>query len=225
MSSATNHAVYIEDDFPDELYDYISINYYLLAKRLMDLLLTMVLAVPALIIIALCAVMIKRDGGPAFFSQPRVGKGGVVYHLWKLRSMVPDADRLLEEHLARTPAARKEWETMQKLERDPRITSLGRYLRKYSLDELPQLFNVFVGDMSVVGPRPMLPQQRAHYPDTAYFDLRPGLTGLWQISERNGCTFVERAKYDSRYSAFISLSMDLWIIWRTPFVVLSGTGV
>lgn len=224
-SSANSYRFHYEDEFPEELNDYISINYYLLAKRVLDLMLTSLLAVPALIVIGLCALMIKYDGGPAFYSQPRVGKGGVVYKLWKLRSMMPDADRHLEEHLAQSAIARREWDTMQKLRVDPRITKLGRYLRKYSLDELPQLLNVFMGDMSLVGPRPMLPEQRQHYPDTAYFDLRPGLTGLWQISGRNGCTFVERASYDSRYSAIVSLTVDLWIIWRTPFVIIKGTGL
>lgn len=208
-----------------DLYVIETIRYYLILKRFFDIVVTLLIVPLAVTVVFICAALIRSDGGPAFYSQPRVGRGGQIYRLWKLRSMVPDAERVLEEHFSRFPAARSEWETMQKLANDPRITTLGRFLRKYSIDELPQLLNVLVGDMSLVGPRPMLPEQRQHYPGTAYFELRPGLTGLWQISERNKCTFVERAMYDTRYSAMISFPVDLWILIRTPLIVLRGTGV
>ncbi len=198
---------------------------YLFAKRAFDVVVTLLAAPFALAIVGICVVLIPIDGGKAFFCQPRVGKGGRVFNLWKLRTMAPDAEQRLQALLAIDPVARAEWETMQKLRNDPRITKLGRRLRKYSIDELPQLYNVFVGDMSLVGPRPMLPEQRQHYPGTAYFDMRPGLTGLWQISERNGCTFTERALHDTRYSGIMSFSTDLWILMRTPAVVLKGTGL
>jgi lipopolysaccharide/colanic/teichoic acid biosynthesis glycosyltransferase len=198
---------------------------YFVEKRFFDVAVTLLAAPFALLIVALCAMLIRLNGGKAFFSQPRVGKGGRIFNLWKLRTMAPDADRKLAEYLASNPAAKAEWETKQKLEKDPRITWLGKYLRKYSIDELPQLLNVIAGDMSLVGPRPMLPEQRQYYPGTAYFNLRPGLTGLWQISERNGCTFIERALHDTRYSGMMSFSADLWILVRTPMVVFKGTGL
>lgn len=198
---------------------------YFVSKRCFDIAATLLVAPVALALVGIAAVLIWIDGGKAFFSQPRIGRGGKVFNLWKLRTMAPDADKRLQEHLAADPMARIEWETQQKLRNDPRITRLGRYLRKYSIDELPQLLNVFIGDMSLVGPRPMLPEQRQQYPGTAYFDMRPGLTGLWQISARNGCTFVERALHDTRYSGMMSFSADLWILLRTPVVVLKGTGL
>ncbi|WP_341486489.1 sugar transferase [Pararhizobium sp. A13] len=198
---------------------------YFAAKRGFDVVVTLLAAPFALAIVGIFALLIRRDGGPVFFCQPRVGKGGRLFNLWKLRTMAPDAEQRLQAHLAADPSARAEWETMQKLRNDPRITRLGKCLRKYSIDELPQLLNVLIGDMSLVGPRPMLPEQRQHYPGTAYFDMRPGLTGLWQISERNGCTFTERALHDARYSSIMSFSTDLWILMRTPAVVLKGTGL
>jgi lipopolysaccharide/colanic/teichoic acid biosynthesis glycosyltransferase len=139
--------------------------------------------------------------------------------------MVPDADKVLDAYLEQNPEAKAEWDAHQKLTNDPRITSVGRLLRKYSIDEFPQLFNVFIGDMSLVGPRPMCPEQRAQYPGTAYFGLRPGMTGLWQISERHQTTFAERAIYDNRYAGALSLTTDLRILFMTPMVVLRGTGL
>ncbi|MCV9967051.1 sugar transferase [Pararhizobium sp. BT-229] len=200
-------------------------SFYFAAKRLFDVAVSLLAAPFALVVVGVFALLIWRDGGKPFFSQPRVGKGGRIFNLWKLRTMAPDAEKRLQEHLAADPLARVEWETKQKLENDPRITRLGKYLRKYSVDELPQLLNVLVGDMSLVGPRPMLPEQRQYYPGIAYFNMRPGLTGLWQISERNGCTFVERALHDTRYSGMMSFSADLWILLQTPMVVLRGTGL
>lgn len=198
---------------------------YFVAKRVFDVVVTLLAAPFALAIVGVCVVLIRCDGGKAFYRQPRIGKGGRVFNLWKLRTMAPDAEQRLQTYLAADPVAKAEWETMQKLRNDPRITRLGKCLRKYSIDEIPQLYNVLVGDMSLVGPRPMLPEQRQHYPGTAYFDLRPGLTGLWQISARNGCTFTERALHDTRYSGIMSFSTDLWILVRTPAVVLKGTGL
>ncbi|WP_426124197.1 sugar transferase [Pararhizobium sp. PWRC1-1] len=198
---------------------------YLATKRLFDVAVTLLMAPFAILIVGICALLIRRDGGNAFFCQPRVGRGGRIFKLWKLRTMASNADIRLQEHLAADPMARLEWDAKQKLRNDPRITTVGHYLRKYSIDELPQLLNVCLGDMSLVGPRPMLPEQRQQYPGTAYFDLRPGLTGLWQISERNSCTFVERALHDTRYSSTMSFGVDLWILSQTPIVVLRGTGL
>lgn len=197
---------------------------YLALKRALDVALVAVTAPFTLFVVGALALLVRLDGGPAFYGQQRLGRDGRVFVLWKLRSMVPDAEARLERYLADNPLAREEWSRTQKLRADPRVTRLGRYLRKYSLDELPQLWNVFVGDMSLVGPRPMFPAQRILYPGVAYFDFRPGLTGLWQVSERNRTSFAERADYDNRYADRVSLATDLRIMARTVAVVVRGTG-
>lgn len=197
---------------------------YLAAKRGFDVI-AVVLAAPLIaIVVGGLALLVRCDGGPAFYCQPRLGKNGRIFMLWKLRSMVPDADAKLARHLADDPAAAAEWAKAQKLRADPRITAPGRWLRKYSLDELPQLWNVLIGDMSLVGPRPMFPEQQVLYPGSAYFDFRPGLTGLWQISKRNQCSFAERADFDNRYAQTASFGGDLGILAQTVSVVLRGTG-
>ncbi|HEX2219821.1 MAG TPA: sugar transferase [Gemmatimonadales bacterium] len=194
------------------------------AKRALDIT-AVVLALPILLpLILLLALLVRRDGGPAFFVQDRVGRNGRLFRLWKLRTMVVDAEERLADHLARNPAARAEWHERQKLRDDPRITPLGRVLRKTSLDELPQLLNVLRGEMSLVGPRPMMPDQQALYPGRDYYRLRPGLTGFWQISGRNGTAFAGRAHYDAAYAARLSLVTDLVVLLRTVRIVLRGTG-
>jgi lipopolysaccharide/colanic/teichoic acid biosynthesis glycosyltransferase len=199
-------------------------SYARFVKRGLDLLVVLLAAPFVLPVILLLGLAIARDGGPAFYVQDRVGRGGRVFRIWKLRSMVVDAERRLEAHLAEDPAARAEWVTTQKLKNDPRITAVGRLIRKVSLDELPQLWNVFRGDMSLVGPRPMLPGQTALYPGRAYYALRPGLTGFWQISRRNETSFAGRAAYDTAYAGRISLLTDLLVLAATVRVVLRGTG-
>jgi lipopolysaccharide/colanic/teichoic acid biosynthesis glycosyltransferase len=156
--------------------------------------------------------------------QKRVGRNGRIFKMWKLRSMVPNADALLQSYLATNPAARAEWDRDQKLRHDPRITRIGHLIRKTSIDELPQLWNVFVGDMSLVGPRPMMPCQQEIYPGTAYYALRPGITGFWQTSARNESSFSERAGFDTDYLSKLSLLTDLKILMRTVRVVVHGTG-
>lgn len=198
---------------------------YLAVKRSIDLAGVIALAPVALFIIAIAALLVRLDGGRAFYSQSRVGLNGTTFTMWKLRTMRPDAQDVLEAHLDADPEAKAEWDANQKLRHDPRITRVGAVLRKYSIDELPQLLNVLTGQMSLVGPRPIMPEQGPRYPGKAYFSLRPGLTGLWQISERNDCTFAERALHDNRYAATMSLGTDLWILARTVGVVLHGTGL
>lgn len=139
--------------------------------------------------------------------------------------MVPDAEAKLQAYLDANPEARAEWDSKQKLNADPRITKIGRILRKTSIDELPQLFNVLSGDMSLVGPRPMMPCQQALYPGHGYYRLRPGLTGSWQVSERHTSTFAERATYDDDYDEKLSFATDVGILAKTVGVVLRGTGV
>ena len=198
--------------------------YARVAKRLFDILAVLLSAPVVLPVVLVLAVLVARDGHSPFYRQARVGRGGRIFTLWKLRTMVPDADAKLEAHLARDQAARAEWNTTQKLKRDPRITRFGCLLRKTSLDELPQLWNVLAGDMSLVGPRPMMPAQEPLYPGRAYYTMRPGITGLWQVSDRNETTFAARADYDSAYARTLSLGTDLKILLATVGVVTRGTG-
>jgi len=194
-------------------------------KRVFDVVAVLLgtpVVVPVLIMLAL--VVYLRDGGNPFYSQTRVGKGGRQYRIWKLRTMVVDAESKLVAYLAADPAACQEWETTQKLKDDPRVTKLGHLLRKCSLDELPQLWNVAKGNMSLVGPRPMMPDQRVLYPGEAYYRLLPGITGPWQVSERNATTFVARAGFDTDYERNLSLQTDLKLLLATVWVVARGTG-
>lgn len=194
------------------------------AKRILDILIVVLSAPFVVPLVALMAILVRRDGGPAFYSQTRVGQGGRDYTMWKLRSMVVDADAMFAGHLAANPAARAEWDATQKLKDDPRITRFGRFLRKSSLDELPQLLNVLTGAMSIVGPRPMMPCQQPLYPGNAYYRLRPGITGPWQVSARNEGRFDDRAAYDDAYERDLSLATDVGLILRTFRVVLRATG-
>jgi len=168
--------------------------------------------------------VVALDGAAPFYRQRRVGRGGKIFHLLKIRTMVPNAEGILQDYLAQNPEARREWDRNQKLRNDPRITRLGCFLRKSSIDELPQLWNVLRGNMSLIGPRPMMLDQRARYPGTAYYHLRPGITGLWQVSDRNQSSFAERAEFDTEYYHTLSLKTDWSIFWRTISVVLRGTG-
>ncbi|WP_431297619.1 sugar transferase [Tabrizicola sp. BL-A-41-H6] len=193
-------------------------------KRLIDIVFVLLITPFVLpMVLALC-VLIALDGSSPFYTQLRVGKGGRVFRLWKLRSMVPDADERLARHLADNEAARMEWNAYQKLASDPRITTLGLALRKTSFDELPQLWNVLKGDMSLVGPRPMMPEQRDLYPGHAYYALRPGVTGPWQVSDRNTATFAQRAEFDTAYERNVSFATDMRLLIATVGVVLRGTG-
>ncbi|WP_353471173.1 sugar transferase [Salipiger sp. H15] len=201
-----------------------AVAYRALFKRLLDVSIVLILALPSLLIILGCALLIARDGHSPFYFQKRVGQNGRVFQMWKLRSMLPDAERLLVAHLQSDPRARAEWEHNQKLRKDPRITPIGRIIRKSSIDELPQLWNVLRGEMSLVGPRPMMVEQRAIYPGTAYYAMRPGITGFWQTSVRNESSFTERARFDSDYLRDMSLATDLKVLLRTVQVVWTGTG-
>lgn len=190
----------------------------------LDKLLILLAAPLVLPVMGLLALLVTLDGGKPFYAQMRVGKGGKSFRMWKIRTMVSDADAQLEAYLAANPAARAEWNATQKLKNDPRITRIGNILRKTSLDELPQLFNVLAGSMSLVGPRPMMVKQKPLYDGQAYFQLAPGITGLWQTSDRNNCDFVDRIKYDETYGRTVSLATDLRILFKTVGVVLRGTG-
>ena len=193
-------------------------------KRFMDIVIVLVVALPVAVVVAVVAALVALDGKSPFFAQNRVGRNGKNFRMWKLRSMVADAEAQLETYLNANPEHRREWDEHQKLRHDPRITTIGRIIRKTSLDELPQLFNVLKGDMSIVGPRPMMPSQRGMYPGLAYYAMRPGITGFWQISVRNESSFAERAEFDNSYFKELSLVTDLKVMMRTFRVVLCGTG-
>ena len=196
-----------------------------LGKRVVDILLVLMIAPIAVPVVALCALLMWREGGSPFYRQDRLGQNGDRFSILKLRTMVRNADARLEAYLQENPAMRAEWDATQKLKEDPRITARGRFLRATSLDELPQLWNVIKGDMSLVGPRPMLPEQLPLYGNAqAYFALKPGITGEWQVSARNETRFDYRAKLDAGYLDNLTLGQDVGILMRTVGVVLRRTG-
>lgn len=193
-------------------------------KRILDVVLVAVASPIVVPTVGILAALVRKDGGPVFYGQKRIGRDGEIFTCWKLRTMVVDADSELQEFLDHNSDARVEWEKTQKLKKDPRVTGFGRFLRKSSLDELPQLWNIFRGEMSLVGPRPMTPSQQSMYHGTAYYDMAPGLTGFWQISERNESSFASRVGFDNRYARELTFITDLKILFRTIGVVLRGTG-
>lgn len=198
--------------------------YVSVGKRLMDVALVLLAAPIIVMIVAILAMLVAFDGGRPFYSQKRVGRNGRIYRMWKLRTMVRDADAFLESYLSENPRARAEWDSTQKLKSDPRVTGFGHFLRRSSLDELPQLWNVLVGHMSLVGPRPMMVAQQSLYPGKDYYALRPGITGPWQVSARNETTFADRAGFDAGYRRDLSFATDVRLIAATFRVVLRATG-
>lgn len=179
---------------------------------------------PIYLIVA-AAVLISM-GHPVHFWQIRLGAGGQRFRFYKFRSMLPNSEAVLHEFLSRNDMARTEWDTFQKLEKDPRITPIGQFIRKLSLDELPQFWNVLKGDMSLVGPRPCLERQRSLYGKSwaHYCEMRPGITGLWQVSGRNRLPYATRVELDAEYVNNWSLMLDIRILLKTVTVVLAGDG-
>jgi exopolysaccharide production protein ExoY len=199
------------------------------AKRAMDVLISAALIVAFLPVMAVIALLIRVTSGPGvIIRHMRIGQDGVSFPCLKFRSMVHDADRVLALHLTRDPSARAEWEQRGKLARDPRITIIGSIIRRTSLDELPQLFNVLRGEMSMVGPRPVvMAELRTHYVGEAaalYCSVRPGLTGLWQISGRSRIGYADRVRLDCEYVRTASFAMDMRILLLTPWAVLTARG-
>jgi Undecaprenyl-phosphate galactose phosphotransferase WbaP len=194
-------------------------------KRAMDIILSALALVTVLPFGLLIAILIKIDSrGPVFFRQVRVGIRGDLFGMWKFRTMHTEAEQMLDRLLEADPSTRAEWDEYQKLKDDPRITRFGRFLRRFSLDEIPQFWNVLMGEMSIVGPRPYFPNQREAYGTSRsfYTRVRPGVTGLWQVSERNQATFADRAMIDAEYVRNWSIWFDLYILAKTPWVVLLG---
>jgi exopolysaccharide production protein ExoY len=165
-------------------------------------------------------------GRPVHFWQNRMGERGQRFRFYKFRSMVHNSESVLDEFLSRNDMARTEWDTFQKLEKDPRITPIGQFIRKLSLDELPQFWNVLKGDMSLVGPRPCMERQRSLYGRgwEHYCAMRPGITGLWQVSGRNRLSYARRVELDMEYVSNWSLWLDIKILFRTVSTVITGEG-
>jgi Undecaprenyl-phosphate galactose phosphotransferase WbaP len=197
-----------------------------MAKRAFDV--TAAAALLALLspLMLAIAIMIRRGGGPALYSHKRIGFNGNTFGCMKFRSMAVDGDRILSDLLANDPDAAAEWAATRKLRDDPRVTPVGRFLRQTSLDELPQLLNVLRGDMSLVGPRPVVQAELAYYGDNAeyYMLTRPGVTGLWQVSGRSDTTYAQRVRLDVWYVRNWSLWHDLAILMKTVPVVLFRRG-
>jgi Undecaprenyl-phosphate galactose phosphotransferase WbaP len=198
-----------------------------LAKRITDF--TAALGVAALILpwIALICALIKINSrGPAFYSQERIGVGGRTFRAWKFRTMVENADAVLEQYLEADSALRAEWDASHKLKADPRVTKLGRFLRQTSLDELPQIWNVIRGEMSLVGPRPIVQEEAVKYGEEIdlYEKVRPGITGLWQVSGRSDTTYEGRVAMDVHYVRNWSVWLDVYLLARTIGVVLRKQG-
>ncbi len=198
-------------------------------KRPFDIIFSSIIILLTLPIMLLIALVIKlTDKGPIFFKQKRVGFRGKSFYVIKFRTMYPDAEKRLKELLEKDPKAKEEWEKYWKLKNDPRITPIGRFLRKTSLDELPQFFNVLKGEMSVVGPRPVVEEElEKFYKDKIkyYISVKPGITGYWQVEGRSDIEdYEKRVEMDVWYIKNMSFWLDLKIIFKTIWVMLTGKG-
>jgi Undecaprenyl-phosphate galactose phosphotransferase WbaP len=200
---------------------------YRVLKRAGDLLLAAV-AMPFLLpVLLLLALVVKMTSpGPIFFSHRRIGKGGTFFSMWKFRTMCVNSSEVLERYLAAHPEARVEWNRSHKLQNDPRVTSVGRTMRRLSLDELPQIWNVITGRMSLVGPRPIVAAEVEKYAECiqCYMRVTPGVTGLWQVSGRSKLRYDERVKLDCEYVKQWSLMRDLKILALTVKSVVNQDG-
>ena len=197
----------------------------------MDRALDLVVATAALILtsplLALAALLVFMGrNGPVLFAHERVGCAGKTFPVLKFRTMCVDADRVLREHLLANPEAMEEWSADHKLRRDPRVSAFGNFLRKTSIDELPQLFNVLRGEMSIVGPRPITPAEIEKYGSLypAYCSVRPGITGVWQVSGRNDVSYQRRVEMDALYARKKSVLLDLRLMFETIPALLTRRG-
>ena len=200
---------------------------HMMGKRLIDLSMVILMAPILLLVMGLIALLIKLNSrGPVFFKHERIGREGRKFHCWKFRTMIENHKQVFEEYLASNAQARQEWETEQKLKRDPRVTAIGRFLRRTSLDELPQVINVLLGQMSLVGPRPIVEDEIGKYGECfeLYKRVRPGITGLWQVCGRNDLRYSDRVWLDEHYVRNWSIWMDMFILSRTGIVVILGRG-
>jgi Undecaprenyl-phosphate galactose phosphotransferase WbaP len=196
-------------------------------KRIFDIFFATLLVFAAAPVAAVAAIAIwLESGGPIFFGHNRIGRGNRTFRLWKFRTMRTDGDAILAAHLEADPEAAAEWAETRKFRNDPRVTQVGRFLRRTSLDELPQLWNVLRGDMSLAGPRPVVEAEIEHYGASwpLYTLALPGLTGLWQVSGRSDTTYRRRVELDSAYVRNWTMGMDLMLLLRTVRVVIKGKG-
>jgi exopolysaccharide production protein ExoY len=199
---------------------------YAPAKRILDIAGAIVLAAVFSPLIVAIAILMRREGGSIIYKHRRVGRDGRSFECLKFRTMVPNADQVLRELLERDAAIKAEWVRDHKLRCDPRVTRLGRFLRRTSLDELPQLWNVMRGEMSLVGPRPVVKEELLRYGRNvrAYLSTKPGITGLWQVKGRNDTDYRRRVVLDTYYVRNQNLLLDLYILLKTTGVVLGGVG-
>lgn len=197
-------------------------------KRAVDILVGLGVLAIASPVMAILWLLVRLDGGPGLYGHMRVGRDGKMFRCLKFRTMVTNSAEVLEHLLATDARAREEWNRSRKLLNDPRVTRIGRLLRATSLDELPQIFNVLRGDMSLVGPRPVVRSELEQYyggvARGAYLSVRPGLTGLWQVSGRSDASYDQRVRLDTEYVANASLKQDIVILYKTVAVVLRQRG-
>lgn len=201
---------------------------YFGVKRMFDLVCSLVgilFLIPLTILVKIC-YMCSGDFHSILYSQDRIGKNGKIFRLHKFRTMVVNADEILDELLKKNPDMAREYKLNKKLKNDPRITRFGKFLRKFSLDEFPQFINVFLGEMSLIGNRPYLPREKKdmgkYYADIV--KTKPGITGLWQVSGRSDLSFKRRLELESKYSNSISIRMDIKILLNTFLAVFKGKG-
>ena len=196
-------------------------------SRILDVFLVLLACPSFILLILVIAVLIMLESkGGVFYSQIRIGKGGRKFRAYKFRTMVQNADQLLKNYLDKSPELKAEWLANHKLKQDPRVTKVGAFLRKYSLDELPQLWNIFIGDMGLIGPRPIVDEEIEKYGECfeLYKLVRPGLTGLWQVSGRSNTSYNRRVELDEYYVLNWSFLLDIQILVKTVSVVLRKDG-
>jgi len=200
---------------------------YAIVKRTVDIVACFLLLPVLAPLFLLIILLIKMDSpGPAIFSHRRILKNGGFFSMWKFRTMCVDSAEVLEDYLAKHPKAKEEWARTHKLRHDPRVTTLGRVLRRFSLDELPQIWNVFLGEMTLVGPRPIVAAEVEKYGEcfSCYCRVKPGVTGLWQVSGRSELSYPERVALDCKYVRDWSLWMDTKILVKTISCVVNSDG-
>ena len=200
---------------------------YRVLKRSIDIALVLLFSPVILLVVLVVAALVKMSSeGPVFYSHRRIGRAGAFFSMWKFRTMCVDSAGLLEKYLEQNPDARTEWNKTHKLRNDPRVTRIGAFLRRYSLDEVPQLWNVFCGHMSLVGPRPIVAAEVEKYGDCfeCYRQVVPGLTGMWQVSGRSELTYGERVALDCKYVGNWSLGQDMMILMKTFSSVVNQDG-
>ena len=229
-----NEAILLKNHEDDEikpiLYDVKKQNIaYKFVKRLIDILagiVGIILLIPISLVVFVMRIIKRENDGPMFYEQLRIGKDGKQFRMYKFRSMCMNADERLKEYLEENEEARKEYKKYKKLKYDPRITKVGKVLRATSLDEFPQLLNVFIGNMSLVGPRPYLPREQKEMGEyySGIIKVKPGITGPWQIRGRSKITFEDRLKLDLDYARNCTLKNDIKILFKTFAKVLKKDG-